>query len=70
MVKLFPTIRDLPTMDKLQLIRVRAEGMDLGQDIAFLLPHKAYYLPTPYDITGAAQALMEAMEHAERDAGK
>ena len=68
--QIVPDDSGFATMDKLQLIRVRAERMDLGQDIALLRPQKAYCLPTPYDIAGAGRALMEAMEHAERDAGK
>ncbi len=57
-------------MDKLQLIYVWAEGLDLGQGIALLRPQKVYCLPTPYGIAGAGRVLMEAMEHAERVAGK
>jgi hypothetical protein len=62
---ILPEAQRLPAVDKLKLIRVLAEELDSGDDISPLVPHKVYYLPTPYGAFGAGQALMDAMKHAE-----
>jgi len=67
LTELLPSIQELPAMDKLKLIRVLAEELDTSDDIAPLVPHKAYYLSTPYGVSGAGQALMQAAEHAGQD---
>jgi len=53
--------RVLPASDKLRLIRILAEELETGHEIAPLELHKEYALPTPYDAFGAAQVLMDAM---------
>ena len=65
LAQILPEAQRLPAVDKLKLIRVLAEDLDSGDDISPLLPHKVYYLPTPYNAFGAGQALMDAMKHAE-----
>jgi hypothetical protein len=65
--QILPEAQRLPAADKLKLIRVLAEDLDAGDDISPLVPHKIYYLPTPYDSFGAGQALMDAMERTERE---
>jgi hypothetical protein len=64
LAELLPVIHNLPAADKLKLIRVLAEELDAGGDISPLIPHKLYYLPTPYGTLGAGRALLDAMEHA------
>ena len=59
---LLPAVQQLPAVDKLRLIRILAEELDTGEDIAPLVPHKVYQLPTPYNMPGAGQALLRAME--------
>jgi hypothetical protein len=63
LAELIPAAQSLPAADKLRLIRVLAEDLDAGDDISPLVPHKVYYMPTPYDTFGAGQALLDAMEH-------
>ena len=62
LTELLPEIHRLPAADKLRLIRVLAEELDSGDDISPLVPHKVYYLPTPYGVEGAARTLMAALE--------
>lgn len=64
--ELLPVIRRLPAFEKLRLIRILAEELDMEEDISPLQPHKVYYLPTPYHSYGAGRALMGAMQVAER----
>jgi hypothetical protein len=65
LAELLPAIQNLPATDKRKLIRVLAEELDSGDDISPLVPHKVYYVPTPYGTLGAGRTLMQAMEHAE-----
>ena len=65
LAQILPEVQRLPAVDKLKLIRMLAEDLDSGDDISPLVPHKEYYLATPYDTLGAGQALMDAMERAE-----
>ena len=65
LAELLPAIRQLPTLEKLRLIRILAEDLDTPEDIAPFEPHKVYYLPTPYHTYGAGQALMQAMQQAD-----
>ena len=62
--ELLPAVRQLPTSDKLRLIRILAEELDTIEDISPLEPHKIYYLPTPYNIVGAGKILMESIDQA------
>jgi hypothetical protein len=62
LAELLPSIQNLPATDKLKLIRVLADELDSGEDISPLMPHKVYYLATPYGVSGAGQALMQANE--------
>lgn len=59
LAELLPSIQNLPATDKLKLIRVLADELDSGEDISPLMPHKVYYLATPYGVSGAGQALMQ-----------
>lgn len=63
--ELLPAIQQLPAFEKLQLIRILAEELDMTEDIYPLQPHKVYYLPTPYQAYGTGQLLMNAMKVAE-----
>ena len=44
LAELLPAIRQLPALDKLRLIRILAEELDMVEDIAPFEPHKIYYL--------------------------
>jgi hypothetical protein len=67
LTELLPEIQNLSAADKLKLIRILAEELDSTEDISPLIPHKAYYLLTPYGAVGAGRALMAAMEPIQAD---
>jgi len=69
LAELLPAVQQLPAVDKLRLIRLLAEELDPGEDISPLVPHKVYYLPTPYAAYGAAGALLAAAEVGEANPG-
>ena len=57
-----PVIRQLPTLDKLRLIRILAQELDTAENIFPFEPYKIYYVATPYNVFGAGQVLMDAMK--------
>ena len=65
LAELLPAIRQLPTLEKLRLIRILAEELDTAADIAPFEPHKIYYLPTPYNTLGVGRALMHAVQQTD-----
>lgn len=65
LVELLPTIRQLPTLEKLRLIRILAEELDTSEEIYPFEHHKTYILPTPYNMFGAGQVLAEALATVE-----
>ena len=67
LAELLPAVQQLSAADKLKLIRVLAEALDEGEDIAPLVPHKVYELATPYGTQGAAEALLRALQEAKND---
>ncbi|NJK54356.1 MAG: hypothetical protein HC936_19160 [Leptolyngbyaceae cyanobacterium SU_3_3] len=60
--------RQLSATEKLELIRILAEDLEMMEDISPLEPFKTYDLPTPYDCFGAGAILMEAFKPS--DAGR
>ncbi len=64
LTEVLPVIRQLPTLDKLRLIRILAQELDMADAsrIFPFEPYKIYYLATPYNIFGAGKALMDAMK--------
>lgn len=64
LAEVLPAARRLSAMEKLKLIRILAEDLDMTEDIAPLEPFKTYDLPTPYDNFGAGEILMEALNHS------
>ncbi len=64
LTEILPTVRQLPALDKIRLLRILAEELDKAEDIFPFEPYKIYYLPTPYDMFGAGRALMDAMTMA------
>ncbi len=65
LAELLPVVHKLPAQDKLKLIRILAEDLDIKADIFPFQPNKIYYLPTPYNSFGAGKALMAAMKRAD-----
>lgn len=60
--EILPIVRQLSVGDKIRLIRILAEELDVQEDIFPLEPYKTYYLLTPYDTKGAGRMLMEAVQ--------
>jgi hypothetical protein len=61
LTELLPSIRQLPALEKVRLIRILAEELDTEEEIFPLQPNKLYYLPTPYNSFGVGRLLMSAM---------
>lgn len=68
LAEVLPAVRRLSTTEKLKLIRILAEDLDVVEDISPNKPFKTYDLPTPYDSFGAGAVLMEALK--QTDAGQ
>ena len=64
LAEVLPNVQKLPPLDKLKLIRILAEDLETTEDISPLMPHKVYYMPTPYDSYGAAEVLMNLLNSA------
>ncbi|MCY7279194.1 MAG: hypothetical protein LH702_37020 [Phormidesmis sp. CAN_BIN44] len=62
--EVLPAARQLSASEKLKLIRILAEDLEMAEDIAPLEPFKTYDLPTPYDCFGAGTVLMEAFKRS------
>ncbi|BCX06098.1 MAG: hypothetical protein KatS3mg053_4036 [Candidatus Roseilinea sp.] len=65
LTEILPAVRQLPILDKIQLIRILAEELDMAQDIFPFEPYKIYYLASPYNVFEAGKALMDAMRTAD-----
>jgi hypothetical protein len=65
LAEVLPAARRLSAAEKLKLIRILAEDLDLAEDIAPLEPFKTYDLPTPYDNFGAGAVLMAALKQSD-----
>lgn len=63
--EVLPAARRLSASEKLKLIRILAEDLEMAEDIAPLEPFKTYDLPTPYDCFGAGTVLMEAFKRSD-----
>jgi hypothetical protein len=63
--EVLPAARRLSAPEKLKLIRILAEDLDLAEDISPLEPFKTYDLPTPYDNFGAGAVLMAALNQPD-----
>lgn len=65
LAEVLPAARRLSAMEKLKLIRILAQDLDMAEDISPLEPFKTYDLPTPYDSFGAGAILMEALKQSK-----
>jgi hypothetical protein len=65
LAELIPAIQSLPAADRVRLIHTLAASLDADKSASPLVPHKVYYVATPYNVFGAGQALMDAMEHLD-----
>ncbi len=67
LAEVLPAVRRLSATEKLKLIRILVEDLDVAEDISPLEPFKTYDLPTPYDSFGAGAVLMEALKRSDAD---
>jgi hypothetical protein len=67
LAEVLPAARSLSPTEKLKLIRMLVEDLDVAEDITPLEPFKTYNLLTPYDSFGAGAVLMEFLSHSEAD---
>ena len=65
LAEVLPAARRLSAIEKLKLIRILAEDLDMAEDIAPLEPFKTYDLPTPYNCFGAGAVLMETFKQSD-----
>jgi hypothetical protein len=65
LAEVLPSARLLSATEKLKLIRILAEDLDMTEDISPLEPFKTYDLPTPYDSFGAGAILMETLKQSK-----
>lgn len=65
LAELLPTVRRLSATEKLTLIRILAEDLEMTENISPLEPFKTYDLSTPYDCFGAGAVLMEALKQSD-----
>lgn len=67
LAEILQSVRQLPAIDKLRLIRILSEEMDSDEEIYPLQPNKIYYLPTPYNSYGVGRHLMaELTKNSEK----
>ncbi|MFB2879727.1 hypothetical protein [Floridanema aerugineum] len=67
LAELLPAVRQLSATEKLKLIRILAEDLEMAEDISPLEPFKTYDLPTPYDCFGAGAILLEILKPSDTD---
>jgi len=63
LTELLPNIRQLAFFDKVRLIRLLAEDIEMPnhQEQAYFESYKTYYLHTPQFEAGAGEILMQAL---------
>jgi len=67
LAELLPSARRLSLTEKLKLIRILAEDLEMAENISPLEPFKTYDLPTPYDCFGAGSILMGAFKQSHKN---
>ncbi|MBW4538947.1 MAG: hypothetical protein KME43_07335 [Myxacorys chilensis ATA2-1-KO14] len=65
LAEVLPAARQLSAAEKLKLIRILAEDLEIAEDISPLEPFKTYDLSTPYDCFGAGAVLMEVLKQSD-----
>ena len=58
---ILPNARKLSAIEKLKLIRILAEDLEITANISPLEPFKTYDLPTPYDSFGVGSILIKTL---------
>ena len=63
---ILPTVRQLPSTDKLRLIRILAEELESNKDIFPFEEGRTYCLLTPYDTFGAGEILIKTLKTPDK----
>ncbi len=58
-------IRQLPSSEKLSLIRILTEELESAKPILFFEQNKKYSMPTPYNTFGAGEILMNVLKESD-----
>ena len=58
---ILPVVKQLTSTDKLRLIRILAEELEINKDIFPFEQDRTYSLLTPYDTFGAGEILMKTL---------
>ena len=66
LAEVLPSARRLSETEKVKLIRILAEDLDMAKDISPLEPFKTYDLATPYDCFGTGAILMAALQNSSQ----
>ena len=66
LAEILPNVRSLAAADKLRLIRILAEDVDAGPDIAPLEHGRTYIVSSPVFEAGAADILRRELEDTPR----
>lgn len=62
LAEVLPTAQQLSSLDKLRLARILIQEVESEEEIFPLEANKSYYIATPYEMYGAAEILMQALE--------
>ncbi len=62
---LLPSIKQLKSAEKIKLIRILAEDLEMDKNIEPLKTNHTYNLATPYNSYSAAEILMETLNQAK-----
>jgi len=65
LAEMLPAESQLSATEKLKLIRILVEDLDIAEDVLPLEPFKIYDLPTPHNSFGAGAVLMKALSHLD-----
>ncbi|MEH2239626.1 hypothetical protein [Nostoc sp.] len=65
LAEVLPMARRLSVTEKLKLIRILVEDLEMAKDISPLEPFKTYDLPTLYNSFGAGAVLMKALKQSD-----
>ena len=67
---ILPVVKQLPSSDKLRLIRILAEELESNEHIFPFEQGKTYCLSTPYNTFGAGKILMKALKTSDTNTDK
>jgi hypothetical protein len=67
LAEILPAVRQLPSSEKLRLIRILAEELESNKYLFPFEQDRTYALPTPYNTFGAGELLMNTLKSSDTD---